>query len=93
MENHSCKYTCGLSAVGFLATVAYAMNIACTPRMGRDIAHAVIDLALAACVAENPDKSEPELKAICHYADDLAPVVHELIGAQKKGVAKAGVCK
>ena len=63
---------------------------ACTPRMTKDIAHAAIDLALAACVAENPGKEEPELRSICHYADDLAPVVHELIGAQKKGMSKAG---
>jgi hypothetical protein len=61
----------------------------CTPRMGKDIAHAVIDLALAACVAENPGRSEPELKGICHYADELAPVVHDLIGAQQRGSAKA----
>jgi len=59
--------------------------------MTKDIAHAVIDVALAACVAEHPDKSEPELRAVCNYGADLAPVVHELIGAQKKGAAKAGV--
>jgi len=66
---------------------------ACTPQMRKDIAHTAIDILLASCIAEHPDSSEPELKAICKYTDENAQMVKDLIAAQKRGSAKASAAK
>ena len=66
---------------------------ACTPRQA---ARTAIDLALAACIAEHAEiQDEKELKAICQWADELAPIVKDLLAARKKGLqraSKAGAC-
>ena len=60
----------------------------CSPAVGRQIAKNAIDVGLAACIAENPDADEPALKEICKWADELAPLVKDLLSARQKGAVK-----
>lgn len=56
--------------------------------LGKTVAKTAIDVALATCVAENPGADEKELQAACQFADDVLPIVRQLLAAQKKGAAK-----
>lgn len=80
-------------ALGSFLTTCFAPPAACTPQMRKDIAHSAIDILLASCIAEHPDSSEPELKAVCKYTDENAQMVKDLIAAQKRGSAKMGAAK
>ena len=55
---------------------------------GKQIAKGAIDVALAACIAEHPDDDEAALKEACKWADELAPLVKDLLSARQKGMAK-----
>lgn len=63
-------------------------QLACSPGLNKTVAKGAIDVALAACIAEHPDDDEAALKEACKWADELAPLVKELIGARSKGIAK-----
>lgn len=87
------KYSLAVFAsalAGLFLVTSNTVIVACTPAARRDVAHAVIDIALATCVAEHPGNDEPTLRDICRYAEDLAPVVRELLAAQKRGALKSG---
>lgn len=73
--------------VGLLSGL-FVMGMACSPSVVKTVAKGAIDVALAACIAEHPDDDEAALKEACHWADDLAPLVKDLIGARTKGMAK-----
>lgn len=86
------KYSIAVLATalaGLFVVTSNTVIVACTPAARRDVAHAVIDVALATCVAEHPGNDEPTLRDICRYAEDLAPVVRELLAAQKRGAMKS----
>lgn len=61
---------------------------ACSPA-AKSIADVVVKKLLAECIAENPDIEGVELQKICGFADDLWPIVRDLIAAQKRGQARA----
>ena len=56
----------------------------------KQIAKSAIDVALAACIQEHPDADEPELKELCKWTDDLAPLVKELLSARSKAAKRMG---
>lgn len=65
----------------------------CTPA-GRAAGRTAIDVGLALCAAEHPDAETPEeLRAICGVAEDVLPILRDLLAAQKRGLAKAGAAK
>jgi hypothetical protein len=77
----------------FRAVFAVSILSVVSCAAGKQLAKSAIDIALALCIAEHPDASMPALKDLCHYADELAPVVQDLIAAQKKAAAaKPGAC-
>jgi hypothetical protein len=78
-------------ATALLLVAALGVGEACSPAVGKQIAKSVIDVGLALCIAAHPDMDSATLKGICHYADELAPTVEELLSAQQKA-AKAGGC-
>lgn len=49
---------------------------------------AVIDAALAACVAANADLGDSDLQKACKFADDLWPVIRQVLFGVKQGSAK-----
>lgn len=56
----------------------------------KQIARSVIDVGLAACLAEHADvDDESALREICKWADDIAPLVKDLLLARRRGMAKA----
>ena len=78
-----------LVVVGYLATVG--AESACTPKQA---VRTAIDVAIAACIAEHADiEDEAELKKVCQWAEELGPVIKDLLAARKKGMAKKmGAC-
>lgn len=74
-----------LVLIGVLSAIVVE---ACSPAADRQAARTVVDVALAACVLEHPDMTEQELYAICHWAEEIAPIVKELIASQRKGLAR-----
>lgn len=83
----------GTATLVFVFGMASVVNIACSPGVTKAVVKSVIDVALAACIAENPGADEKELKAACQYADELAPAVKDLMAAQKKGAVKVAAAK
>ena len=77
-------------ATAMLLVLSLGVGEACSPAT-KQIAKSVIDIGLALCIAAHPEEDAPGLKAICHYGDELAPAVEQLLSAQKKA-AKSGVC-
>lgn len=72
------------NASGFILVAA----LACSPIVGKTIAKSAIDVALAACIAEQADvQDEPALREICYWTDELAPLVKELLAARTRGLA------
>ena len=67
----------------------------CDPA-SRQAARTAIDVGLAACLAERADiEDEVALREVCKWADDLAPIVKDLLAARRKGLAaaaKKGAC-
>ncbi len=56
----------------------------------RQATKTAIDVALAACLAEHADiDDESELRKICQWADDVWPLVRDLLAARRRGLAKA----
>lgn len=83
-----------LFPLAFLAVVwSPTLVAACSPALDKAIAKSAIDAALAGCIAENPGEDESALKEICKWTDELAPLVKELIGKQKKGLVKHDAAK
>lgn len=80
------------SFAGFLVGVGAMAHIACSPTLEKQIVKSAIDVALAACIAENPGNDMKALQEICHFTDELAPAVEELLAAQKRGMNK-GKCE
>ena len=62
----------------------------------KQIAKTVIDVGLAACIAEHAEvEDEAALKELCKWTDELAPLVKDLLSARKRGLqaaAKRGAC-
>ena len=89
------KATTFLSVFPFAIPLGYLLVAACGPA-GNAIVRSVIDVGLAACIAENADISdEAALRETCKWADAVAPLVRDLLAARTKGVskaAKAGAC-
>jgi hypothetical protein len=77
MKNHVAMFVLGVAMIIW----------GCGP-VARQVAKGAIDAGLAGCIAENPDATEPELKEICKWADELAPLVKDLLSARQKGAAK-----
>lgn len=75
-----------------IAVALYVVVLACTLTACaflKPIARAAIDVALAACIEENPDiTSEPEMATVCRYAPDVAPLVKDLLAARVRGLVK-----
>lgn len=80
-------------ATAALFVMAVFTGEACSPAINKQIAKSVIDIALAACIAENPGNDMETLKALCHYTDELAPTVKDILEAQKKGSLKLAAAK
>ncbi len=74
--------------LAYAAGVAILVAVACSPAIIKTVAKGAIDVALAACIAEHPDDDEAELKQACQWADELAPIVKDLLAARNKGMAK-----
>lgn len=61
----------------------------------KDVTNVVVKKLLAECVAENAHLGDIELQDACKFADDVWPVIRDLIAAQRRGMAKmakAGTC-
>lgn len=58
------------------------------PAFQKEIAKGMISAALALCIAENPDENEQTLRALCRFTDAEAPLVRDLLSAQKRGIAR-----
>ena len=67
-------------------------NAACSPE-AKAITDVVVKKLLAECIAENPTIEGVELQKVCGFADDLWPLVRDLVSAQKKGMAKANAMR
>lgn len=77
----------------FLVGIIALVLVACAPSVYKQIAKSVIDVALAACLAENPGKEKPELKEICHWTDEADPFVDNILASSKKGLSKYSASK
>ena len=55
----------------------------------KNIARTVVDASLALCLAANALKSDATIKEICGYADDVAPIVKQLVGVHREQLKKA----
>ena len=56
---------------------------------GKAVGRTAIDATLAICAAEHPDAESPEeLKQFCGFADNLLPIVRDLLAAQRKGAQR-----
>jgi hypothetical protein len=61
--------------------------------LNKNLAKTVVDISLALCLAANALKSDAQIQEICGYANDVAPVVKQLVGVHRAQLAKAtGVC-
>lgn len=61
--------------------------VACS--LWKPIAKTVIDAVVATCVSEHPEiNDEPAMREVCKYAPDVAPIVKDMIGARKRGLAR-----
>jgi len=83
--------------VGLAVTqVAAAPLEGCSPAIQKEITKTAIDVGLAECLARSADIQDTKaLREICKWADELAPVVENLLAARKEGLAKAskaGAC-
>ncbi len=72
----------------FTMALALAVVPGCMP--AKAVSRAVIDVALAECAAENLDRAPEDLKTVCGFADDLLPIVRQLLAAQRRGAVKIG---
>jgi hypothetical protein len=68
--------------------VGIVLGVACTKQEAKTITNAAIDGALAACVASNADLGDPELQAVCGFAEDLWPIVRPLVAGARQGARK-----
>lgn len=69
--------------------VCGACSSGCSPALNKKIVHTLIDVALAECIAENPDLDKISIMKVCRVADaTLEPVIDELLKAQKLGAQK-----
>lgn len=64
----------------------------CSPQV-KAITDVLVKKLLAECIAENPELNDVELQKICQFADDLWPLVRDLVSAQKRGLAKASASR
>ena len=78
---------------GALFAVLVAAGFSGCSAVNKQIVDALVKKALAECIAENAHLGEVELQHACAFADDLWPVVRDLVMAQKKGLAKAAAAK
>lgn len=76
-----------LALVAVPASFAVAVSPACTPGE-RQVVKTIVDAGLAACVAANADLKDPQLQAVCGFADDLWPAVRTILDGAKKGAKK-----
>lgn len=67
--------------------------VVCTVLVGclgaKTITDVLVKKLLAECIAENAYLGDVELQNVCKFADDVWPVVRDLVAAQKRGAAKA----
>lgn len=61
---------------------------ACSPAINKMIAKDVIDVGIMKCIEENPGADKQMLKEICKWADELQPLIDELLASRKKGLEK-----
>lgn len=61
----------------------------CSAGANKQVVDALVQKALAECIAENAHLGDVELQKACGFASDLWPVVRDLVMAQKRGLAKA----
>jgi len=55
----------------------------------RSTAKTVIDVAIATCVAEHPEiNDEKTMRETCQYLEEYGPLVRDLLGARKRGLAR-----
>lgn len=55
----------------------------------KSVVKSVIDVALAACIAEHPEiTDESAMRKVCPYVEEVAPHVREILGARKRGLAR-----
>lgn len=78
----------------YVVAICTAYGIAsCSAANNKVFANTAIDATLAACVLENAMLDIPELQTACKFADDLLPVVKQLIAARKTGNAKEAAAR
>lgn len=65
----------------------------CSADANKRVVDALVQKALAECIAENAHLGEVELQKVCGFANDLWPVVRDLVMAQKRGLAKAAAAR
>lgn len=80
-----------LVVVGIFAMPLALLAEGCSPAANavvKDVAAEVLDIAIAKCLAANPDKTKAELKDLCKWADGKEDAIVDLFMAeQKKGLA------
>lgn len=89
--NLSRRIACVLvfSAVMALCTGLFEMT-ACSPAANKQVVKSAIDIAVAVCIAEHSDEDAETVKAVCGIAEELGPVVRDLIGAHRRAAVKMG---
>ena len=65
----------------------------CSADANKRVVDAIVRKALAECIAENAHLGDVELQKACSFADDLWPIVRDLVMAQKRGLAKAAAAR
>lgn len=65
-------------------------EISCTPLQAKNAENTALNAVLMACVIENSLLAEKDLQLACGYADELAPIVRQLISAQKAAMKAGG---
>jgi hypothetical protein len=79
---------------GLIANVVMA-QMGCTA-FGKQVAKTVIEESIAACLADHSDVNDfSMLKSICKWADDVDPLIQDLLSARQRGFAKlksVGAC-
>lgn len=78
------KYT-----VAFLVPFLVVSITACGASFKKQVLNSVVDVALAACVAENSSEDMSLIKQVCGFGNDMEPVIRRLIEASKAGAEKA----
>lgn len=61
----------------------------CSADANKRVVDALVKKALAECIAENAHLGDVELQKACGFAEDLWPIVRDLVMAQRRGLAKA----